>query len=168
MTAMMATSRINSRRLRFSEGERSIGLNDTVEIERPTPPDTYPPIAAPQGKVGAVATGLTGLVVGGALGAVQLPEDLRLAPGQRLCDRPELLGERRVFGLGREGLGPVHGEIETAAPVVYLVDLAGRKPPVFEIHGDGLIESLREDLGFFIVGVIGDHFEGRNQGAVFT
>jgi hypothetical protein len=44
-------------------------LHDTVEIERPTPPDTYPPIHADQGKVGAIATGVTGLVVGGALGA---------------------------------------------------------------------------------------------------
>ena len=38
-------------------------------IERPTPPDTYPPIHAEQGKVGAVATGLAGLAVGAALGA---------------------------------------------------------------------------------------------------
>jgi hydrogenase small subunit len=44
-------------------------LHDTVAIDRPTPPDTYPPIAAEQGKVGAVAAGLTGLVVGGAVGA---------------------------------------------------------------------------------------------------
>jgi hydrogenase small subunit len=44
-------------------------LHDTVEIERPTPPDTYPPIEAEQGRVGAIATGVAGLVVGGALGA---------------------------------------------------------------------------------------------------
>jgi hypothetical protein len=46
-----------------------VPLFETVEIERPTPPDTYPPIAAEQGRVGAVAAGLTGLVVGGAVGA---------------------------------------------------------------------------------------------------
>jgi hydrogenase small subunit len=46
-----------------------VPLHDTVMIERPTPPDTYPPIAAEQGKVGAVATGLAGLAVGAALGA---------------------------------------------------------------------------------------------------
>jgi hydrogenase small subunit len=46
-----------------------VPLHDTVEIERPTPPDTYPAIASDQGRVGAIATGLTGLVVGGALGA---------------------------------------------------------------------------------------------------
>lgn len=43
-----------------------VAMHDTVEIERPTPPDTYPPISAPQGRVSPVATGLAGLV-GGAL-----------------------------------------------------------------------------------------------------
>ena len=35
-----------------------VPIHTTVDIERPTPPDTYPPIAAPGGKVGAVATGV--------------------------------------------------------------------------------------------------------------
>ncbi len=46
-----------------------VPLHDTVTIERPTPPDTYPGIHESQGKVGAIATGLTGLAVGAALGA---------------------------------------------------------------------------------------------------
>jgi hydrogenase small subunit len=46
-----------------------VPLHDTVEIERPTPPDTYPPIAAEQGKVGAIATGVAGLVAGALLGS---------------------------------------------------------------------------------------------------
>jgi hydrogenase small subunit len=46
-----------------------VPLHDTVPIERPTPPDTYPGIHESQGKVGAVATGLAGLAVGAALGA---------------------------------------------------------------------------------------------------
>ncbi|MCZ7652887.1 MAG: hydrogenase small subunit [Thermoanaerobaculia bacterium] len=46
-----------------------VPLHDTVDIERPTPPDTYPPIHAPQGEVGAVATGLAGLAGGAAIGA---------------------------------------------------------------------------------------------------
>mgnify|MGYP000061881966 CR=1 FL=1 len=41
-------------------------IHATVEIDRPTPPDTYPPIHAPQGGVSAVAAGVAG-VVGGAL-----------------------------------------------------------------------------------------------------
>lgn len=46
-----------------------VALHDTVTIERPTPPDTYPPIRAEQGKIGALATGLAGVAVGAAVGA---------------------------------------------------------------------------------------------------
>jgi hydrogenase small subunit len=46
-----------------------VALHDTVEIERPTPPDTYPSIAAPQGKAGAVAAGVAGAAIGAALTA---------------------------------------------------------------------------------------------------
>jgi hydrogenase small subunit len=46
-----------------------VPLHTTVDIERPTPPDTYPPIRAQQGQVGAVATGLAGLAVGALVGA---------------------------------------------------------------------------------------------------
>ena len=44
-------------------------IHQTVEIVRPTPPDTFPPIAAEQGKVGAVAAGVAGVVGGALLGA---------------------------------------------------------------------------------------------------
>jgi hydrogenase small subunit len=46
-----------------------VPLHDTVDIERPTPPDTYPGVGTPQGNVGAVATGVVGAVVGAALTA---------------------------------------------------------------------------------------------------
>ncbi len=46
-----------------------VPLHQTVDIERPTPPDTYPPIHAPQGNVSAIATGVAGLVLGGLAGA---------------------------------------------------------------------------------------------------
>jgi len=46
-----------------------IPIHTTVDIERPEPPDTYPPISAPAGKVGAIATGVGGLIVGGLIGA---------------------------------------------------------------------------------------------------
>ncbi len=46
-----------------------VPLHDTVTIDRPTPPDTYPPIRAAKGNVGAWATGIAGLVAGGLLGA---------------------------------------------------------------------------------------------------
>jgi hydrogenase small subunit len=46
-----------------------VPLHTTVDIERPTPPDTYPPIHAEHGRPGPVATGVGGAVVGAALGA---------------------------------------------------------------------------------------------------
>jgi len=46
-----------------------IPLHTTIDIERPTPPDTYPPIHAQQGYVSAVAAGVGGVVCGGLLGA---------------------------------------------------------------------------------------------------
>jgi hydrogenase small subunit len=47
----------------------TVPTHTTVDIERPTPPDTYPPIAADQGKVSAIATGVAGLVGGALIGA---------------------------------------------------------------------------------------------------
>jgi hydrogenase small subunit len=44
-------------------------LHDTVDIERPQPPDTYAPIDAPQGGTSAVAAGIAGLAAGALLGA---------------------------------------------------------------------------------------------------
>ena len=47
-----------------------VPLHETVEIERPTPPDTYPPIHPERGsRVSAVATGVAGAVVGALAGA---------------------------------------------------------------------------------------------------
>jgi len=46
-----------------------VPLHQTVEIDRPTPPDTYPPIAAKQGTIGAAAAGVAGLVGGALIGA---------------------------------------------------------------------------------------------------
>jgi hydrogenase small subunit len=46
-----------------------VALHDTVAIDRPTPPDTYPGIASPQGHVSTVAAGVAGLAVGALVGA---------------------------------------------------------------------------------------------------
>ena len=46
-----------------------VPIHTTVDIERPTPPDTYPPIHAEHGGPGPVATAVGGAVVGAALGA---------------------------------------------------------------------------------------------------
>jgi hydrogenase small subunit len=45
-----------------------VAMHDTVDIERPTPPDTYAPIRSAQGHVSPLATGLAGLVGGALLG----------------------------------------------------------------------------------------------------
>jgi hydrogenase small subunit len=47
----------------------TIPIHDTVEIRRPTPPDTYAPIHAPQGGVSPIATGVAGAVLGALAGA---------------------------------------------------------------------------------------------------
>ena len=44
-------------------------LYATVEIDRPTPPDTYPPIHADHGGVSTAAVGAAGIVGGALLGA---------------------------------------------------------------------------------------------------
>jgi hydrogenase small subunit len=46
-----------------------VPLHETIDIERPTPPDTYPPIHAEQGKVSPVVTGVAGVVAGAAVTA---------------------------------------------------------------------------------------------------
>ncbi len=57
----------------FGCSEKAIGFNmpqySTVAVQRPTPPDTYPPIHAEQGHASAVAAGIAGVVGGAALGA---------------------------------------------------------------------------------------------------
>jgi len=56
----------------FGCTEKTIGfrmpMHQTVEIYRPTPPDTYPPINAQQGHVSPVATAVGGAVVGALVG----------------------------------------------------------------------------------------------------
>ena len=49
-----------------------VPIHDTVDIERPMPPDTYPPIHAQQPGVGPVVTGVGGLVVGAVLGGAYM------------------------------------------------------------------------------------------------
>jgi hydrogenase small subunit len=67
-------------------------LHATVEIQRPTPPDTYPPIRTEHGRISPVATGVGGLVGGALLGAAY-----RFA--RRLDREATAAGEER----GKEG-----------------------------------------------------------------
>lgn len=56
----------------FGCTEQKIGfrmpMHDTVQIYRPTPPDTYPPINAKQGTISPVATAVGGAIVGALAG----------------------------------------------------------------------------------------------------
>jgi hydrogenase small subunit len=64
----------------------NIPIHDTVDIQRPTPPDTYPPIHADQGGVGAVATGVGGLIAGAVAGGAYMASK-KLGGGD--TDEPE-------------------------------------------------------------------------------
>ena len=46
-----------------------VAMHDTVPIDRPTPPDTYPGVREPQGVISPLATGVAGLAGGALLGA---------------------------------------------------------------------------------------------------
>jgi hydrogenase small subunit len=46
-----------------------VPIHTTIEIDRPMPPDTYPPIHAEHGGISPVATGVAGLVAGAMVGA---------------------------------------------------------------------------------------------------
>lgn len=72
-----------------------IPLHATVEIERPTPPDTYAPIAADHGGVSTAAVGAAG-VVGGVLLGAGLMNAKKLAREAKEEQRKE--GEKRQEG----------------------------------------------------------------------
>lgn len=46
-----------------------VPLHQTVDVERPTPPDQYPPVHPDHSDISAVATGVAGLIGGAAIGA---------------------------------------------------------------------------------------------------
>jgi hydrogenase small subunit len=69
-------------------------LHSTVDIERPTPPDTYPPIAAKQGGVSPLATGVAGAIVGAGLAAGYMAS-------RKLGPEPPAAGG--AGGAGKEG-----------------------------------------------------------------
>ncbi len=46
-----------------------IPVSQVIQIHTATPPDTYPPIASPEGRPASIAAGLAGAVIGAAAGA---------------------------------------------------------------------------------------------------
>jgi hydrogenase small subunit len=63
-----------------------VALHDTVDIERPTPPDQFAPIHPDHGAVSPLATGLAGVAVGAAIG-------VGFAASKKLKDEPDDSGE---------------------------------------------------------------------------
>jgi hydrogenase small subunit len=82
----------------FGCTEKEIGfrvpLHQTISIERPTPPDTYPPITAEQGYVSPLATGVAGLVGGALLGAGYMASK-RIGRSEASPQKPPETGEGR-------------------------------------------------------------------------
>ena len=65
-------------------------LHSTVEIQRPTPPDTYPPVEGEPGAVSAVASGLAGAIVGAiAGGAMVASRKLEVGEDDEAGDKKE-------------------------------------------------------------------------------
>lgn len=81
----------------FGCTEEGIGftmpLHSTVEIARPTPPDTYPPVQGEPGAVSAVASGLAGAIVGAiAGGAMVASRKLEVGEDDAAGSKPEKKG----------------------------------------------------------------------------
>src|SRR5690606_22800114 len=75
-----------------------------------------------------------------ALGAVELGDDRRLVLGQGLGQRRELRLQRLVLLLRGQRLRPVQGQVEVAAAVVQLADLARRRTVVVQYQAVGLVQ----------------------------
>ena len=75
------------------------------------------------------------------LSSEQLVHDLRLVRLEIPCHCGETRLHLLVPGLLRKSLGPVHRQVEGAAPIVDLEDLARGELPVLQVHRDGLVES---------------------------
>ena len=69
-----------------------------------------------------------------------------------------------VFGLGRQGLCPVQRQVEVAAAVVDVADLARWRLVVVQELAGGLVQGLGQYQGFGVVVRHTQMLEGRGQG----
>jgi len=58
-------------------------IHDTVEIDRPTPPDTYPGVGAPRTGISPAAAGTAGLIGGALIGAAYVAAKKTASSGDR-------------------------------------------------------------------------------------
>src|SRR5262249_10524428 len=82
-----------------------------------------------------------------ALCADQLAVDLGFVLAERLGQRLEAGLQLRVLGLRGQRLSPVQGEVEMAAAIVELADLARRITVELEELADGRVERVGKNLG---------------------
>ena len=134
--AVRGPSRRDARRHRLPQRRTDLEPLRRVQIA------SMIPLKVALGRMAAVTLVVVGGVVAAdvdraALHGVELVDDRRLVRGERLGDRGELGRERGVVGLRRQLLGPVHGQVEVAAPVVELVDLARRRAALVEHRAGG-------------------------------
>jgi hypothetical protein len=76
----------------------------------------------------------------------QLAVDLGLVPGECVGERFESRLQLLVLALRGQRLRPVQSEVEMAAPVVDLADLARGRAVEFEDFADRLVERFGENL----------------------
>src|SRR5262245_19063223 len=98
-------------------------------------------------------------VDGLALRGEDLGVDLRGILAALLRHSPEPRPELGVLGARRQRLGPVERQVEVAAAVVDLPDLARRRLVVVEELADRLVERLREERGALVAERAGDVLE---------
>src|SRR3990170_588877 len=88
---------------------------------------------------------------------------LRFVLGKRLCGLGEARLKVLVLGLLGQGLGPVQGEVEVAAPVVELAYLAGWRPVEVEYLAVSLVERIGQYLGLGVLEVCRHVFKGDSE-----
>src|SRR5215469_3334191 len=99
-----------------------------------------------------------------ALRADQLAIDLRLVLAERLGERLEAGLQLLVLGLRGQRLRPVEREVEMAAAIVDLADLARGRAVELEDLADGGIERLGENLRLGVLVGLRQMLERRAEG----
>src|SRR6202040_3772076 len=99
-----------------------------------------------------------------ALRADQFAIDLRLVLAEGLGQRFEAGLQLRVLGLRGQRLSPVQGEVEMAAAIVELADLARRRAVELEGLADGRVERLGENLRLGVIVGLRQMLDRRAQG----
>jgi hydrogenase small subunit len=73
-------------------------ISQVIQIRRATPPDTYPPIDAPEGRPASVATGVAGVIIGAAAGAAWMSAQRFKSSQESLAENPPQPAEPQPGG----------------------------------------------------------------------